>query len=115
MPLTTQESILIKSKIDDTIYCLINSPDSAYDVDEAGEELFFSLLSVAYNTDNYSVRTSIFMLYQLYNPGWSIPFDEFESLMQRYWDDQIEMAPWEWCGISEEEYNSLATFAKVRT
>jgi hypothetical protein len=62
---------------------------------------------MAYASDNWSVRSSIFMLYKLYEPTWAVPFEELDKLLARYNELKPEMSAWDWCGISQEEYEDL--------
>ena len=69
--------------------------------DEA-KELFSKLVDkVAMNTDNYSVRTSLFMLYRIYNPTW-LPTKESVDALFEMWD-QEKMSFCEFVGLTEEE------------
>ena len=73
--------------------------------DEA-KELFSKLVNrVAMITDNYSVRTSLFMLYRLYNPTW-LPTKENVDALFEMWD-QEEMSFCEFIGLTEEELTKI--------
>jgi hypothetical protein len=47
------------------------------------------------------------MLYKLYEPTWAVPFEELDNLIARYNELKPEMSVWDWCGISQEEYEDL--------
>lgn len=62
MPTTTQEN--------NTIFTVMSKYMQMNDLNDCLEEL---IERVAYNTDNYSVRKSIYTLYKLIYPSWSPP------------------------------------------
>ena len=74
--------------------------------DEA-KELFSKLVErVAMITDNYSVRTSLFMLYRLYNPIW-LPTQENVDALFEMWNQEEEMSFCEFIGLTEEELTKI--------
>ena len=75
--------------------------------DEAKELLSKLVERVAMVTDNYSVRTSLFMLYRLYNPTW-LPTKENVDALFEMWD-QEKMSFCEFIGLTEEDLNRITS------
>lgn len=57
-------------------------------------------------TQNYSLRTSLLMLRQLYQPSYMIPRHEVARLVMEYNNDSLlqDQRPEEYVGISHHEY-----------
>jgi len=80
-----------------------------YLADDKAAELFKNLLKIAYSTDNYSVRSSLIMIYRLYDFKYKMTLGVFENL---YWTYDKEykssnISSIEYTGIDENMYKEL--------
>jgi hypothetical protein len=109
MPTTTQEAQVIaaivvkklKSGLEDT-GLLDDVPTWA--VQETAVGIFRGLAEVAYSTDNYSLRQSIFMVAAELDPDFCLDNASLCKVMDRYHELQPEMSPQEFLGLNNEQW-----------
>ena len=109
MPTTTKEAELIAERVVSTIGLEldITSHDCDISSNDLACEIFKNLVPLAYHTDNYSLRSSLFMVYRVLNPFWEPDYASLCGLVEVYNRDQPEMSPQEYLGLTDDEYASF--------
>lgn len=95
MPTTRKEALQINRIVDEYI--------SNAEMSNLISDLFDK---VGLTTKNYSLRTSLLMLRQLYQPSYMIPLPEVARLVTEYNNDPLlqDQRPEEYVGFSHHEY-----------
>ena len=95
MPTTREEALQINRIVDEYI--------SNAEMSNLISDLFDK---VGLTTKNYSLRASLLMLRQLYQPSYIIPRHEVARLVMEYNNDSLlqDQRPEEYVGISHHEY-----------
>ena len=111
MPTTLREAEIIAdivvSTIQDEIESIhydLNENDSFQNAKELSREIFANLVEIAYQTENYSLRSSLFMVYRVLNPSWRPDYAQLCDLVGVYADLQPEMSYQEFLGLTNEEW-----------
>ena len=68
------------------------------------QTIFANLAELAYQTENYSLRSSLFMVCRVLNPDWRPDYTQLCKLVEVYDDLQPEMSYQEFLGLTNEEF-----------
>lgn len=109
MPTTQREAEYVKEAVLDTITdfldCYGQASGSVHiDSFALAETIFDNLIPLAYQTENYSLRQSLFMVYKLFNPDFVPDFDAIRKIMAVYEHTKPEMSPQEFAGLSDADW-----------
>lgn len=108
MPTTNEEALAIKEKVELALgsFSIFDYDHNKVTSSEVADSIFGYLMSLIYNTDNYSLRRSIIMVYKLYYPDWKM-LDEYISLLLEMYKKSPSkeyLEPYEYIGIEKQEY-----------
>lgn len=106
MPTTLKEAEVIADIVVSTIEDGLDSVCRLRDIDPAdlSRAIFSNLVEIAYQTENYSLRSSLFMVYRVLNPSWRPDYAQLCDLVEVYADLQPEMSYQEFLGLTNEEW-----------